>query len=273
MFKVSETKVTLNYPTDDGKSKEDISTDQLWSRLDSNFNQCLPFIEETIERWNGRTQLLGNLKQTSKKNKDTMFTATIVSRVRSLMTNEESKARIIEKTQMKRDTYRVLGRPVEDLHKEKDACIFNDFDFYQVLLSDFLQSNELEDEGDTDDGEMSENERRLLGNADISMTQSYLRKRQKMKEAAGRESKSSKEVDRKASKNRKIRYVVHDKILNFLTPIDNLAMLEGREAIVANLFGARASKVSESRDTNKKTNKKSRKVDMGDGGEDVVKLL
>jgi protein AATF/BFR2 len=46
-----------------------------------------------------------------------------------------------------------------------------------------------------------------------------------------------KEVDRRASKNRKIRYVVHDKIVNFLTPLENLTMFEGREAIVNNLFG------------------------------------
>jgi len=46
-----------------------------------------------------------------------------------------------------------------------------------------------------------------------------------------------KEVDRKASKNRKIRYVIHDKIVNFLVPLENLTLFEGREAIVSNLFG------------------------------------
>jgi protein AATF/BFR2 len=56
-----------------------------------------------------------------------------------------------------------------------------------------------------------------------------------MKEAAGQQVK--KEVDRKASKNRKIRYVIHDKIVNFLVPLENLTLFEGREAIVSNLFG------------------------------------
>ena len=56
-----------------------------------------------------------------------------------------------------------------------------------------------------------------------------------MKDAAGQETK--KEVDRRASKNRKIRYVVHDKIVNFLTPLENLTVFEGRDAIVNNLFG------------------------------------
>jgi len=30
--------------------------------------------------------------------------------------------------------------------------------------------------------------------------------------------KVKKDIDRRASKNRKLRYVVHDKILNFMTP-------------------------------------------------------
>ena len=48
-----------------------------------------------------------------------------------------------------------------------------------------------------------------------------------------------KEVDRKASKNRKIRYVVHEKLLNFMTPQDNLNIAEGYEAILLTLFGAK----------------------------------
>ena len=44
-------------------------------------------------------------------------------------------------------------------------------------------------------------------------------------------------MDRRASKNRKIRYVVHEKIINFLTPLSNLTVFEGREAIANNLFG------------------------------------
>ena len=54
---------------------------------------------------------------------------------------------------------------------------------------------------------------------------------------AGKEKK--KEIDRKASKNRKIRYIVHEKIVNFMTPIDNLSLTEGKESILSTLFGQR----------------------------------
>ena len=133
------------------------------------------------------------------------------------MENEESKSRIIEKTQLKRETFRVLGRPVSDLHNEKDVQIYNDFDFYKVLLADFLQSNDIEgDEKDNDD-QISDSERHLLGNADLGITQKFIKKKQKMMDATGKQ-KKLKEVDTRASKNRKIQYVVHDKIVNFLTP-------------------------------------------------------
>ena len=50
--------------------------------------------------------------------------------------------------------------------------------------------------------------------------------------------KIKKEVDRKASKNRKIRYIVHEKIVNFMTASDNLSnMYEGRESTLKSLFG------------------------------------
>lgn len=79
----------------------------------------------------------------------------------------------------------------------------------------------------------------------MNLTQRYLQKKQQLKEAAGDQVK--KEVDRKASKNRKIRYIVHDKILNFLTPIENLTMFEGRNAVVSNLFGVGAKPVLDSK--------------------------
>ena len=50
-----------------------------------------------------------------------------------------------------------------------------------------------------------------------------------MQEAKGKKVKA---IDTKATKNRKIRYIVHDKILNFTTPLDNLKLTEGRDAII-----------------------------------------
>lgn len=54
------------------------------------------------------------------------------------MANEESRGKLIDRTQSKRDIYRILGRGADDLHSSSDKDIYNDHDFYQVLLADFL---------------------------------------------------------------------------------------------------------------------------------------
>jgi len=78
------------------------------------------------------------------------------------------------------------------------------------LLEDFLQQHENDglDAGSGDD----EQEKDFLGNTDLSLTQKYLQKRSRMQE----NNKKKAEIETKATKNRKIRYIVHDKILNFL---------------------------------------------------------
>ena len=228
-------------------------------------------MEETIEKWNSRTKLISNLSQNTGKKSTSVFNATIVEQVNSLLANEESRNRLIEKSQAKRDTYRILGRGVEDLHKTSDANIYNDHDFYQVLLSDFLQaSGEQEDDAVAEGAGAhdAETEKRFLGGADLGLTQKYLEKKQKMAEQAR---KAKKDIDRRASKNRKIRYVVHDKILNFLVPVDNLQVVEGRDALVGNLFGAKkmADLAAEQMATKKdrKRRRKSKETFGDDDGE------
>lgn len=84
MFRISETNVKLKYPADElEEGKEEQSLDELWSKLDKNFSITLPFVEQTIDRWNNQTQLLGNLKQSSKKTSH--FSQTIISQVNSLL--------------------------------------------------------------------------------------------------------------------------------------------------------------------------------------------
>ena len=137
MYRISETNISLTpLQTNDD---QDSSLNSLWNTLESNFSKTLPFIEDTIEKWNSRTKLISNLAQgAGNSKKSSVFNATIVEQVKGLMSSEESMKRLVQKTRAKRDTYRVMGRGAEDLHQTEDADIYNDHDFYQVLLSDFL---------------------------------------------------------------------------------------------------------------------------------------
>lgn len=63
--------------------------------------------------------------------------------MQQVLTDPELHAKAVEKTQLKRDTYLVLGcSDPEEALKNTDANLFNDHDYYQLLLNDFLASND-----------------------------------------------------------------------------------------------------------------------------------
>lgn len=77
---------------------------------------------------------------------------------------------------------------------EYDEDIFDDGDYYQKLLKEFI------------DGRMNDT------NDPTILAQRYAQLKQMQNK------KSKKTIDTKASKGRKIRYQVHEKIQNFMTP-------------------------------------------------------
>ena len=155
--------------------------------------------------------------------------------------------------------------PADDLLRERDQNIYNDFDFYQILLKDFLTSNEGE-EG-TQAANDAEDDQYLLG-ADLGMTQRFLEKRRKLDQGV---EKIKKEVDRRASKHRKIRYVIHEKLVNFMTPADNFDIQEGRESIVKSLFGQQPVIEEEAVNANGKRKRKNNRHE--EEAEDEIRLI
>jgi len=91
------------------------------------------------------------------------------------------------------------GNAEEKPKRQYDDQIYNDEDFYSVLLRDRIQSG-VQGLGDTSDP--------------ITMSQQYLRLHQLRK----RKRKKA-NVDRRASKGRKIRYHVHEKLTTFMAPL------------------------------------------------------
>ena len=77
-----------------------------------------------------------------------------------------------------------------------------------------------------------------------------------MKEAG--EIKQKKDVERRASKARIIRYVVHYKLLNFMPPQENLQVLEGKQAMVSNMFGKRTARVMQEEGQDQMAKKRTR---------------
>ncbi len=65
----------------------------------------------------------------------------------------------------------------ESLTQTEDPQIFNDYDFYQTLLKDFLnRSGAAEEVGENSDGVQDE----FLNGADLGITQDWIAKRRKL---------------------------------------------------------------------------------------------
>ena len=58
LFKLSETMIPL-----EEVDTEDMSMDRVYEVLDSNFEKVIPFVEETVDRWNTRTQIVKGINQ------------------------------------------------------------------------------------------------------------------------------------------------------------------------------------------------------------------
>ncbi|KAF9161503.1 hypothetical protein DFQ26_004496 [Actinomortierella ambigua] len=126
------------------------------------------------------------------------------------MADEE---RLLKRTQLKRSEYHILGKPLKETDDDEDPSvektpdtgrldahlsnhdeeIFDDTDFYQQLLRELIESRMVDNDDPTAMG---------------------------MRWAALRQSKQSKKaVDTKASKGRRLRYHVHDKLQSFMAPV------------------------------------------------------
>lgn len=102
------------------------------------------------------------------------------------------------------------GRSIEE-HDE----IFNDAEFYEIVLKDFIQYNSEEN------GEQTEE-------SGFSSTAMFLQNKRE---------KTKKLINTKASKNRKLRFDKHEKIVNFMIPQENTELFDGRDEFVKKLFG------------------------------------
>ena len=103
----------------------DASLGKIWNNLDFNFNSTLPFIEQTMNRWNERNQTMKtNLKQRGALN------VSIMDQVSQTLNDSDLRGKALKKVQYKRSTYRVLGPDRAAVDDEYDTNLFNDYDLY-----------------------------------------------------------------------------------------------------------------------------------------------
>ncbi len=125
-----------------------------------------------------------------------------------------SLEQLLVKSQLKNTDFRILGEELADLTLRHNTHLYEDSIFYTDLMKDYLADM------DTDDTPSANKE---------GLWASTLKQLQ-LKRLRQQESRQGKTVvDRRASKCRKIRYTVHNKLVNFMSSVTNKSVLDNRD--------------------------------------------
>lgn len=175
------------------KRKRDFESDEasqaIWDGMDETEALALAHRRKVLDKWSSKVRSTAAMT-TSRK----LGPATSQSLV-SILDDQllGSSDRLIKRTRTPRSC-----APVQAAKKvAEDAAIYDDADFYQLLLKELVDQRTLDSASGTTDG------------AGVTV-----------RWAALKEAKTRKQVDRKASKGRKLRFTVHEKLQNFMAPED-----------------------------------------------------
>ncbi|AES98142.1 putative apoptosis-antagonizing transcription factor, AATF leucine zipper-containing [Medicago truncatula] len=169
----------------------DDNLDQEWAQISQMHNSMATFRDKSINKWQRMTQVTTGAAAI--KGKLHAFNQDISHQVAAYM---RDPSRMIKQMQLRRSAIKIFGSVAEvndssnepETHADGDPELLDDSEFYQQLLKEFFE---------TIDPSSSEK-------AFYAMKRMQTKKR--------------KIVDRRASKSRKIRYNVHEKIVNFMAP-------------------------------------------------------
>ncbi|XP_039487572.1 protein Aatf [Drosophila santomea] len=173
--------VKRKQPTDDSGP----AVKKFGSVLQSNFQQITGYRNEVLLKWDDRTKLL--TPGAGVKRKSLQEDYDIIKKIDSALANREA---LVEKSQTPKNNQaeQQENEPVQRLKH-----IYDDSDFYHQQLRELIEYKA------STSSNMSEITKQFV---------ELQKLRQKMK----------KKVDTRASKGRKLRYVVHNKLINFMAP-------------------------------------------------------
>ncbi|KAL8188696.1 hypothetical protein R6Q57_029716 [Mikania cordata] len=177
--------------------------DEEWFQISQMQSRIAPFRNISVDKWQRKTQVTTGAA--GLKNKFQAFNQNISEQVASIL---RDPSRMIRGMQLSRSVVAVFG---DAINADDDPELLDDSEFYQQLLREFFET--------VDPGS--------------SETAFYAMKRL--------QTKKRKIVDRRASKSRKIRYHVHEKIVNFMAP-EPMNVPPMAPKLFENLFGLKTLK-------------------------------
>ncbi|OMJ09119.1 Protein BFR2, partial [Smittium culicis] len=159
------------------------NVDALWQSIEARNKRIKSFRDSTLSKWDTRINLLPSNLSSKSLN---AFKQNSLQQISSMM---ENKDRLVKRTNLARIDYNFLI-PKLEISEKSFSGIFDDTDFYQALLHDLIDAKSQSS--------------KTGSSLDTGLHKSIKNK--------------GKKVDTKASKGRKIRYQVHEKLENFMAP-------------------------------------------------------
>ncbi|KAH9827840.1 Apoptosis antagonizing transcription factor [Teratosphaeria destructans] len=182
----------------------DTSTEKLWSHMQSQESDSIDKRNATLARWSAKTRNEAAKPQMSQLT--TTAGSTIMDVIREQLTNSE---RLVKRARTPRSC-----APLQLSNRvEEDPKIYDDADFYGLMLKELLEQKSADS----------------VSASNVNIDLSFQMRR---------EAKTKKNVDTKASKGRKLRYTVHEKLQNFMAPEDRRTWGERQtDELFGSLFG------------------------------------
>lgn len=233
MKQYSETKeISLKRKPINVDNDSEVKRKRFADQLEKDYSNFKDYQYSVISKWHDRTKVLtpGSIKtQKQQGNID------VLRKIEGVLANREE---LIKKSQLLKGGYELFDRDTGTIEQKQSGASMNgeENDEAENLNDESIYSTEVYDDTDfyhTQLRELIEYKTSSSSNANEMAKQfAELQKlRKKMKKA----------VDTRASKGRKIRYVVHNKLVSFMAPNDPANWTdEQRDELFKSLFGAQS---------------------------------
>ncbi|KAF2825073.1 TRAUB-domain-containing protein [Ophiobolus disseminans] len=183
---------------------------EIWSSISSSERSALPHRKAVLERWSTKT------RATTVTNAKNRLNASATQTLTEVLDAQMTSSHLVTRTQIPRSC-----APIQSNASNKGSApipeIYDDADFYGLMLKELLEQRS----ADSASG----------GAAEFVVAAPW---------QVAREAKTKKIVDTKASKGRRLRYTVQEKLQNFMAPEERGEWGERqRDELFSSLFGQR----------------------------------
>lgn len=183
-----------------------MTTSQIWEQMQAEEERAIKSREDRLEKWSRKVQ---SVNVTAPKGLESR-NKTLISALKDQLIDPEN--RLAKRSRTPRSC--APAQAAKGISEDSD--IYDDADFYQLLLKELVDQRTVEGSSGAGAGEAVPT---------VVLT-------------AAKDVKNRKNVDRKASKGRKMRFTVHEKMQNFMAPEDRRAWEQGAiDRFFGTLFG------------------------------------